>query len=179
MVWGVELGSELRPIWLWGSGPFPMETEYTPQAACLLKSPSELVKTESRTRSPNSVGLEWSLGICLFNEHPGSFGCWWFTEHPLQSCYVVHQIFQRKSPQTQTSGILTGKWLQLTNANIWLVQLFLYHHYLWMVLDEEINDIKWWIISKSFWSDFEMYFIQACLILLRVASLCFVCIASL
>lgn len=58
--------------------------------------------------------------------------------------------FPEKIPRTETSGILTGKWLQLTNANIWLVQLFLYHHYLWTVLDEEINDIKWWIISKSF-----------------------------
>lgn len=106
--------------------------------------------SESRTSLPNSVGLEYSLEICIFNAHPGGFGCWWFIEPCPRNCRVVHQIFQRKSPQTQTSGVLTGKWLQLTNANIWLVQLFLYHYYLWMVLDEEINDIKWWIISKSF-----------------------------
>lgn len=91
-------------------------------------------------------------------------------------CCVVHQIFQSNPPNRDIwyfnrEMAAVNKCQHLACPAVSISPLSMDG------LDEEINDIKWWIISKSFCSDFEMYFIKACLALLHLTLLSFAYIA--
>ena len=104
------------------------------------ESSCEFVANTDLGRHPSESPIQetWSRGwqSAPVTDGPRNSGWCWSTQHSLRKHAMYFTRFSRENPphpQTETSGILTGKWLHLTNANIWLIQLFLYHHYLWML----------------------------------------------